>query len=1504
MDATSFRHGLYDENFEKDACGIGLVVNASKPSSHLIIQQGLEILKNLAHRSALGADGRTSDGAGLMTQIPDAFFRRELTRTLGADPLPAIGDYGVAQIFLPHATNSVEWVQRISTAAENYDLQLLATREVPTNSSVLGPLAQDIEPVIQQMFFDQRRTTSQKFTDLEFQSRLSALRSWCEIEFRQFSACRDPETGKTLSQFYICSFSTRTMIYKGLMQPKDLGNYFRDLCDDLFHSQFAMVHSRFSTNTLPAWELAQPFRWSCHNGEINTIFGNRQWMKARGFRMTAGRSDSNSFDEALEHLLLGGHSLVEAMMILVPEPWEKNDLLDRSLKNFYAFHALRMEPWDGPAALCVSQGAQVGLCLDRNGLRPCRYEILKDGTLIAGSEAGTLQIPAQKILRKGQLAPGQLVIVDLKTGHIDLDNDLKLQSALKAPFGEWCKNEIFPMPSRPEKKIESPFPNQNPWPQLARFGFHFDEILQSLVPLFENQEEPLSSMGYDTPLPLLSDHPQLLSQYFRQSFAQVTNPPMDSLREKSVMSLTTYLGARARICPSQPDGKKRWKFESPLLAAHQLNTFVSANFIDTTFDVRGGPESLRQRIADICLSSADWVRGGADVLVLSDRLANSNRAAIPPLLMVSAIHHHLIKVQLRLETSLVSQSGEIRDSHQIASLISFGADAVQPYSVELLATELIGSSGWLKGSAEEAFERYRAGISKSLLKVMSKLGISTLQSYCGSQAFEILGLSEELVNEYFPGTATRMGGLDLEILTEEILRRWQSVDAVAELPSELSSLPSRGDVHYRSGGEFHQWNPQTLTLLQSATRENNFESFKVFSDEVRKNERFTLRGHLGFKETAPLPISEIESATDIVKSFTTGAMSLGALSAEAHEGLAIAMNRMGAKSNSGEGGEDGLRFRALDNGDSKNSAIKQIASGRFGVTARYLVNAQELQIKMAQGAKPGEGGQLSGSKVDSEIARIRHSTPGVTLISPPPHHDIYSIEDLAQLIFDLQAINPTARISVKLVAKAGVGTIAAGVAKAKAGKILISGDGGGTGASPLSSIRHAGIPWEFGLAETHQTLLLNGLRSQVKLEADGQLRTGRDVVIAAILGADEFGFSTAPLVVQGCLMMRKCHLNTCPVGIATQDPELRKKFTGQPEHVINYFFFVAEEVREHLARLGVRKLADLVGRTDLLTTLKVSDHWKTKSMDLARLLTPVDQVQISTLRPSTREKHFDQIHQLTKLPPSLNPIPLKIKNTDRSIGTWTSGEITREQSKQSFSPYRTDLNFEGSSGQSLGAFLESGIRLRVSGEANDYVGKGLSGGRIVVNPLPEFSVLASESAIVGNTCLYGATSGEAFFAGRAGERFAVRNSGAIAVVEGVGHHACEYMTGGKVVVLGSTGSNFGAGMSGGWAFVFDEHNEFRSRCNLEMIEIENLSDLEDETWLLHILAEHRRETGSVKADKILKGWRTFKLHFRKILPKEYRKIMAAQKKRTPQLDLPPIPPAERAIESTIGVSLS
>ena len=1468
-----YRQGLYDESFEKDACGIGFILNAQRPAQHEIVQKGLEILAGLSHRSALGADNATSDGAGLMLQIPDLFLRQELKKLSLTEDLPPPGQYALGQIFSPPGffAHTSHWTQ-LQLQAQELGFRIFCLRQLKVDSQVLGEQAKSVEPDIHQIILVPE--SGQAETQVR---NLFLFRRRSESLFRQWSGCLDPMTGKAKSQFYFCSLSFETVIYKGLMQPKDLGRYYVDLQDPLMVSQLAIVHSRFSTNTLPAWELAQPFRYSCHNGEINTIKGNRHWMKARekdfwrqmrlseeAPLLSENRSDSTSLDEALELLLMRGYSLTQAMMILIPEPWEDSSRLCDELKDFYQYYSLRMEAWDGPAALCFSDGPFFGARLDRNGLRPFRFQLLKNGTLMGGSEAGVLPVADQEIRLKGRLKPGQILLVDLRSGRMDLNDESKSVLAKTKDIHKLLKAEILkPQPIEFAQNKRQTLD----WKNLLRFGYHYDEILQVLLPMLKDGEEAISSMGADTSLALLNNEPQLLDRYFRQMFAQVTNPPIDPIREKSVMSLMTFVGSKPSPFQLESDGKKRILFSHPLVSPQQLHG-LKIETLDGSFEYRS--QSLQERLVSLQAQAEFYAQSGAEVLILSDEKCDTQRAAIPSLLLVSAIHSHLIRKQLRLRLSLLVDSAELRNVHQMACLLSFGADALNPRIVPDLILELQKQNLIPQSlSTENVMKNYQQAVQKGLLKILSKLGISTLQSYKGAQTFEILGLGDEVVSRYFPGTVSRIGGLNLEQIAEEVKRRWEN-PLIPDVQG-LWDLPSRGDVHYRSQGEHHQWNPMTIAKLQIASRNQDIESYQEFSKLLQESDRGTLRGALKWKKvSSPLELSQVEEAESIVRRFTTGAMSLGALSSEAHETLAIAMNRIQAKSNSGEGGEDPRRFQPLANGDQKNSAIKQIASARFGVTTDYLTSAKELQIKMAQGAKPGEGGQLPGAKVDAEIARIRHSIPGVTLISPPPHHDIYSIEDLAQLIHDLKSVHPEAVISVKLVSEAGVGTVAAGVAKAKAQKILISGDGGGTGASPLSSIQSAGVPWELGLAEAHQTLTRNGLRSRVRLEADGQLRSGRDVALAAALGADEFGFATAPLIVQGCTMMRKCHLNTCPVGIATQDPELRQKFSGLPEHVVNYFFFVAEELRQIMASLGIAKVEDLIGRSDLLDFEAPSHHWKGKSLDLSRLLERASELEFQSAFAKTARKlvHFSESFDFA--------IQKRISTRDRAVGSGLSGERSRlKRQKHSLSPAEHFLM--GSAGQSFGAFLGEGLTLRLVGEANDYVGKGLSGGNLVIRFSPDYQGESLESILVGNTCLYGATSGKAFFAGGAGERFAVRNSGALSVVEAIGDHGCEYMTGGAVVVLSTPGFNFAAGMSGGVAFIYDEEGLFLERCNRGLVEIENHFNLEDEKFLFELLSDFANETESKKAQLILSNWQAMKSNFVKVIPSEYKKAKALAK---------------------------
>lgn len=1484
-----YSSGLYQSLYEKDACGIGLVANSRGQRSHRLLLTALRILTRLSHRGAQGSDGRTSDGAGILLQIPDIFFRSlpELS------DLPNEGDYAVGMLFTSsEEAESRRCRQAFSKLAQDRGLRILFWRQVPVASEVLGEHARNLEPLTFQVFI-----AREKRTPAEFERELYFFRRIIEKQLRRFNGTRDPKTGKVVTQFYVSSLSTKIIVYKGLMLPKDLATYFLDLQHPLAETSLALVHSRFSTNTLPAWELAQPFRTLCHNGEINTVRGNINAMKIREAKLArhlerkdpasllplvgSGQSDSASLDQAVEVFMQAGMSIIETMMSLVPEPWEENQSLPTELREFYRHRASRMEPWDGPAALCFTDGNVVGATLDRNGLRPCRYQIMEDGTVIAASEAGCVTWEGSRVVRRGRLGPGEMLLVDLPKSQIYLGRQAKIEVARQQPFAEWNQKEerVFDdLQSSSQQRDDSAGLKEDFYESLWRFGYTYEDLRMVLKPMFEDGDEAISSMGNDTPLAILSDQPQLLYRYFRQLFAQVTNPPIDPIREALVMSLTTYLGGKGELLDQYSESaipSIRIRLDHPFLFSNDLEV-LARSFPLETLSITFGEFSLESAIDRLCLSACAAVSAGAKVLVLSDRAIAKSQKAMPALLALSAVHQALVDRDLRAEVSLVVETGEAREVHHFACLLAFGSDAIAPYVALSLAKAHDDQSGE---------KNYIKALNKGLLKVMSKMGISTLASYRGSQLFEVMGISDSVIDRYFKCRRSRIGGISLETIEKEITLRHRQVDLQVQRPSSLIDLPTGGDVHYRSGQENHLWDPMSISSLQLAARENSPASYLEFSQRVQTSGRQTLRGHLRPRvgDVSRLNLEEVESAANIVKRFTTGAMSYGAISKEVHESLAIAMNRIGAKSNSGEGGESASRFYTDTNGESANSAIKQVASARFGVTAHYLVNAQELQIKMAQGAKPGEGGQLPGHKVDRIIAELRYSIPGVTLISPPPHHDIYSIEDLAQLIFDLKKVNPQAVISVKLVSTSGVGTVAAGVAKAHAGKITVSGDGGGTGASPLSSIKYAGLPWEMGLAEAHQTLVMNGLRGRVRLEADGQLRNGLDVVVAAALGADGFGFSTAPLIVQGCLMMRKCHLNTCPVGIATQDPELRAKFKGQPEHLINYFFFVAEEVREILRQLGLRSLNDLVGRVDLLQFVRNEQHWKASQLDLSHLLEEPERLSNESINESALliddgvsplERAIESQTLLTLQNGKPIRASFKVENTDRAVGTRLSGEVARRYGAVGLPKGTIDLSFTGSSGQSFAAFLASGLTLRLVGETNDYLGKGLSGGKVVVLP---YAAGAGE-VIAGNTCLYGATSGTALIAGLAGERFAVRNSGATCVVEGVGDHGCEYMTGGIVAVLGLTGRNFAAGMSGGVAYVFDEDSRFKDRCNSAMVElqtIEELNDPEEEQRLLGLIRLHWQETSSVKAEALLRDWTQNLSQWIRVLPFEYGKLLRA-----------------------------
>ncbi len=1490
------KQGLYDPRFEKDGCGIGFVVNIKGHKSHSIIEKGLQVLDNLYHRGAQGCDPCTGDGAGILLQVPHEFLRRA-----AADvhvKLPNAGEYGVGMIFLPPASASRKQCEMLmeKVIAEE-GAQLLGWRDVPVKSDAIGAQARRTEPAIRQVFI-----ARDILNEAQFERKLYVIRKCVEQAIRE-SAIEGRE------YFYIPSLSGNTIVYKGLLLPYQMPRYYQDLTDSSVVSSLVIIHSRFSTNTFPTWPLAHPYRYICHNGEINTLKGNVNWMRARQGSLQSeffgedipklfpivyeDQSDSACLDNAVEFLMMGGRSLPHAMMMLIPEPWVSNPQMDLDRRGFYEYHAAMMEPWDGPAAVCFTDGKVIGATLDRNGLRPCRYQVTTDDLVVLASEAGVLPADAKDIRQKGRLQPGRMFLVDTVQGRIIDDEEIKADIVSRKPYRAWVTQYRISLDELPEP-LNVPQPDHPTIRQRQQaFAYTVEELKMVITPMVVTGEEPVSSMGTDTPLAVLSERPQLLFKYFKQLFAQVTNPPIDPIREQLVMSLVTNIGPKPNVMAETPEACRRIKVQQPILTNAELEKIreiADLHFKSKTlrmlFRVAEGPDGLGAAVDSLCQQASDAIKEGYKFLILSDRGVNEEWVPIPSLLGISAVHHHLVRECTRTEVGLILETGEPRDVHHFACLIGYGAGTINPYLVFETLVDMERDGYLPEGlDASTAEAKFIKAINKGLLKIFSKMGISTVQSYCGAQIFEAIGLNRRMVDRYFTGTPSRIDGIGIHEIGEETLCR----HALAYTPAPIRQLDFGGEVHYRVQGEHHNWNPETIYKLQHATRANDPKTFKEFSalvnDESKR--RSNIRGLLELKTLPkPIPLDEVEPAKEIVKRFTTGAMSFGAISKEAHETLAIAMNRIGGKSNTGEGGEDPERFVLLPNGDSKNSAIKQVASARFGVTTDYLVHARELQIKMAQGAKPGEGGQLPGHKVDETIARLRYATPGVQLISPPPHHDIYSIEDLAQLIFDLKNSNPQADISVKLVAEVGVGTVAAGVSKAKADKVLISGDSGGTGASPLSSIKYGGIPWELGLAETQQTLVLNNLRGRIRVETDGQMKTGRDVVIAALLGAEEFGFSTAPLIVEGCIMMRKCHLNTCPVGIATHDPALRAKFAGQPEHVANYFFFVAEEVRELMAQLGFRKFEEMIGRTDKLRAQKAIDHWKGKGLDLSAILyRPEVAPDVATHCVEKQNHGLEGVldWKLIELcrPAIEHKRPVKldfpIRNVNRTVGTILSSEIARRYRLEGLPPDTIHIKFTGSAGQSFGAFLARGVTLELEGESNDYLGKGLCGGRVIVYPPKGSTFVAEETILVGNTSLYGATQGEAYFYGTAGERFAVRNSGAHAVIEGTGDHGCEYMTGGVVVVLGKTGRNFAAGMSGGIAFVLNEDGKFEQRCNMGMVELEKVVTAEDKKILRTMIESHHAYTGSRKAKKVLESWEAMLPKFLKIMPIDYKRVLAERK---------------------------
>ena len=1488
--------GLYDPRFEHDACGVGFVANIEGEKSHDIVQKGIQVLINLTHRGACGCDPATGDGAGILIQIPHTFFARECAELKIA--LPNVGEYGVGMVFLP-----VDPQERIicegilEKAAKQEGLKVLGWRDTPINGNSIGRIARSSQPYIEQIFIQRGKDMDQ-----------DALERKLYVVRKRAEAAVEESKLKEKDFFYIPSLSSRTIVYKGLLLAPQISHFYTELSDPEVKSAIALVHQRFSTNTFPSWKLAHPYRYICHNGEINTLRGNVNWMHARQSVLASplfgkdmkkllpiiapGGSDSANLDNAVELLTLAGRSLPHVMSMLIPEAWDTDATMPENVKAFYEYHASLMEPWDGPAAVVFTDGRVVGAKLDRNGLRPGRFVVTSDGLAVMASEAGVLPIKPEDICMKGRLAPGRMLLVDTEQKRVISDEEIKAQLAERQPYAKWVKENQITLDHLPTPTNVHATDHDTILIRQRAFGYTDEDLKTILYPAAINAQEPVGSMGIDTPLACLSDKPQLLFNYFKQTFAQVTNPAIDSIREDLVMSLNSYIGCEGNILDETPKNSHTLKLRHPIISNWRLEKLRSVkwgDFLATTlpalFPVAGGEEELEKAVEELCKSASVAINAGYTLLIISDRGVNRDRAPIPSLLALSAVHNHLIREKTRNQVALIVESGEPREIMHFALLLGYGASAVNPY-LAIGTLEDLWRDGHFPAeySWDKVFKSYMKATDKGLLKTFSKMGISTLQSYQGAQIFEAIGLNKSLVDRYFTGTASRIEGVGIEVLAREALMKHEF--AMRPLTESETELRVGGEYQYRVDGERHLLNPVTVSKLQHAVRDGKFATYEEFAKIIDKQNHdfLMLRGMFDFKPTEPpVPLEEVEPASEIVKRFATGAMSFGSISKEAHETLAIAMNRIGGKSNTGEGGEDDSRFRPDPNGDLRRSSIKQVASARFGVTINYLVNSDDLQIKISQGAKPGEGGQLPGHKVDSEIARVRHSIPGVGLVSPPPHHDIYSIEDLAQLIHDLKNANPKARISVKLVAEAGVGTVAAGVAKAHADVILISGYDGGTGASPISSIRHAGVPWELGLSETQQVLVLNDLRSRVRLQVDGKLQTGRDVAVAALLGAEEYGFSTSALITMGCIMMRKCHLNTCPVGIATQDPELRKKFTGQPEHVINFFFYVAEDLRRIMSELGFRTVNEMVGRVDCLVQRADIEHWKAKGIDLSAVLYDPPVPSHVSRRNSIEQDHglenaLDRklIVMAQEAIESRRPVALKmsVRNVHRTVGTMLSGEVARRYGSAGLPDDTIQIHFTGCAGQSFGAFLAKGVTLTLEGDGNDYVGKGLSGGRLVIYHPPKSTFAPEENILIGNVCLYGATSGEAFFGGMAGERFAVRNSGATAVVEGVGDHGCEYMTNGLVVVLGKTGRNFAAGMTGGIAYVFDQTGDFGSvRCNRTEVDLEPVAHESDVETLYQLISRHNQLTGSPQAKWILENWDTTLPRFVKVFPYEYKRVL-------------------------------
>ena len=1498
------KKGLYDPQFEKDSCGVGLVANIKGVPSRKIMDDAFNVNSKMDHRGGCGFEENTGDGAGILVALPDKFFRAE-AKKLGIK-LPNFGSYAVGNIFLPVDEEQKQLCIKI-TESVIYDegQECLGWRDVPVDADKadVGPASRKAQPTIKQIFIKSGADIEQD----EFDRKLYLIRKQISHKIRGNDELCEAKL------FYVCSLSTSVIVYKGMLTPAQLFPFYPDLENKDFETHLAMVHSRFSTNTFPSWDRAQPNRYMCHNGEINTLKGNMNAMKARQGTVSSDLfgddinklfpiteldcTDSGSFDNVLEFLILSGRSLQESVMMMIPEAWQSDKNMSQQKKAFYQFSSSMIEPWDGPASIVFTDGRKVGAVLDRNGLRPSRYYLTEDNTVIMASEVGVLPIKPEKVIKKGRLQPGKMFLIDFDKGKMIPDEEIKSEIVEQSPYELW-NDKIVELETLKTKE-DTTSVREDLIARMRAFGYTTETMQFMLMPLVSELRDPLGSMGNDAALACLSDKPRLLYDYFKQLFAQVTNPAIDSIREEVIMSLECLIGPEGNLLENDENNVRRLKITNPILSNAELNSIKNISIgtwktktIDLTFEARSGLEGMKQRLKEICIEAEDAIKDSYSFIILSDKNISKSDMVLSSLLACSTIHHHLVESQLRTKIGIVIETGEAREVHHHCLLFGYGADAVNPYlAYESLFQSLKDGSLKDKNLPDESsiISAYKTGTKKGILKVMAKMGISTLHSYKGAQIFEAVGLSNEIIDESFPGTASRVEGITFEALFDEQKRRHYLGYPEEEL--NVSTLPNPGDFHWRNGGDSHMWDPKTISSLQLAARTNNEDAYWAFAKHANEvsTKQSSLRGLLKFKsKNDPISLDEVESEKEIVKRFATGAMSLGSISTESHESLAIAMNQLGGKSNTGEGGEDPIRFKPDKSGISKRSAIKQVASGRFGVTMRYLTNSDELQIKISQGAKPGEGGELPGKKVDDYIAKIRHSTPGVGLISPPPHHDIYSIEDIAQLIHDLKNANRTSRISVKLVSEVGVGTIAAGVVKAKTDHLVIAGHDGGTGASPLTSIKHAGLPWELGVAETHQTLVMNNLRSRVVLQTDGQIKTGKDVAIAALLGAEEFGFATAPLVTLGCIMMRKCHLNTCPVGIATQDKELRKKFKGKPEHVVNYLFMVAKDLRMIMADLGFKTVNEMIGRVDCLETDIAIDHWKRNGLDFSKILQPAEKIFENTEVYNIKSqdhglaKALDNklIEKCKNAIESGEKVRLNsdIVNTNRTVGTMLSNEVAKVWEENNLPEDTIDINFKGSAGQSFAAWLVKGITFRLEGDANDYVGKGLSGGKLIIYPPKNSKFKAEENILLGNVALYGATSGEAYFRGIAAERFCVRNSGASVVVEGIGDHGCEYMTGGKAVILGPTGRNFGAGMSGGIAYIYDKDKDFDKNCNKETFEIESLLE-EDLKDLKELITNHFNYTGSVVAEKIIESWDIEVERFIKVMPTDYKRVLNEMKLR-------------------------